>query len=60
MEARCPHCGAASEVGDEQHYRLVTCPGCGKEFQAFSKRTEKLSQDFLDQVLRPKPDDESS
>jgi predicted Zn finger-like uncharacterized protein len=60
MEAKCPHCGAASNVDEADHYKLVTCAKCGKKFQAFSARTEKLSKEFLDRVLGSKPDKDSS
>jgi predicted Zn finger-like uncharacterized protein len=55
MDVKCPHCGASFNVVESEHYKLIACPKCAKEFQAFSARTEKLSRDFLSQVLKPKP-----
>ena len=54
MDVACPHCERKIDVADKDHYRLVRCPGCGEEFQAFSDTTQKLSREFLDQILKKK------
>ena len=55
VKTRCPHCGASVEIAEQEHYKLVTCPSCKKEFQAFGSVTERLSKEFLDE-LRSKLD----
>lgn len=55
METTCPHCREPVRVSEEDHYSEVKCPRCGKPFQAFSETTQKLSREFLDQVLGRKP-----
>ena len=52
MDATCPNCNETVDVGDDEHYKLVKCPKCDSEFQAFSENTQKLTRDFLDQVLK--------
>ena len=55
MDTTCPHCRLPVTVDEAHHYDLITCPKCGKAFQAFSDQTQKLSRAFLDEVLKKKP-----
>ena len=52
MDTTCPYCKEIFNVGEEDHYKSVQCPKCEREFQAFSDTTQKLTRDFLDQLVQ--------
>jgi uncharacterized paraquat-inducible protein A len=55
METTCPNCKQVVDLPEDLHYKITPCPRCGKEFQAFSESTQKLTRDFLDEVLKRNP-----
>lgn len=55
MEVTCPHCAESFSLAEDKHYKMVTCDGCGKSFPALSEDTQKISRDFLDEILGGKP-----
>ena len=55
MDVTCPHCDESFSVPDESHYETVDCEKCGKIFEALTDDTQKISRDFLDEILGGKP-----
>ena len=58
-KVHCPLCHGELEISEQEHYRDVTCPNCGNEFQAVSAATEQVGRDFLNESLKEiksKPD----
>ena len=56
MQMNCPGCGAALSVPEKHHYKVITCPKCGREFQALGKETVQLTREYLDKMREDKKD----
>ena len=56
MDVTCPHCGKTFSVADDDHYKTVDCEKCGKSFEALTDDTQKISREFLDEILRDRPE----
>ena len=55
MDVTCPHCEKSFSVPDEQHYEMLDCEICGRNFQVLTDETVKISREFLQEMLKERP-----
>ncbi len=46
----CPYCKSEIEVEEQEHYDMIDCPDCKREFQALQKGTMSVALNFLEEL----------